>query len=80
MQIEICQPPRWTGATLGLTACDRALMIITRYDNPRRHNPVALTVAALRMDLFDITIATPGAFELISDLGLWSHAMEDGES
>jgi hypothetical protein len=58
LHTEMQQPPRWAAQALGLAACQRAVMITTRYDDMRDGTPAALTVAALRPDLLRVTIAS----------------------
>ncbi len=80
LHTEMQQPPRWAAQALGLTACQRAVLITTRYDDARDGRPVALTVAVLRPELFRITIAS-GQPILPADAGGfwpgWSHVAGD---
>jgi hypothetical protein len=79
--MESQQPPRWAAQALGLTACQRAVMISTRYDDLRDGKPVALTTAVLRPDLLRVTIASSDQPILASDSGElspgWNHV--DGD-
>ena len=81
LHTETQQPPRWAAQALGLTACQRAVMISTRYDDLRDGRPVALTIAVLRPDLLRVTIASSGQPILASDSGEvssgWNHV--DGD-
>jgi hypothetical protein len=58
LHTEMQQPPRWAAQALGLAACQRAVMITTRYDDMRDGRPAALTVVALSPDLLRVTIAS----------------------
>jgi hypothetical protein len=81
LHAEMEQPPRWAAQALGLTACQRAVMISTRYDDMRDGKPVALTIAVLRPDLLRVTIASSGQPILATDSGevspVWNHV--DGD-
>jgi hypothetical protein len=81
LHTEMQQPPRWAAQALGLTACQRAVMISTRYDDIRDGKPVALTIAVLRPDLLRVTIASSGQPILATDSGEvspgWNHV--DGD-
>lgn len=58
MYAEMQQPPRWAAQALGLTACQRAVMITTRCDDLRDGKPAALTVAALRPEKFRVSVTS----------------------
>jgi DNA-binding GntR family transcriptional regulator len=77
LHTEMQQPPRWAAQVLGLTACQRAVMITTRYDDARDGKPAALTVAALRADRLRVTMASSDQPVLADDSGAvssgWNH-------
>jgi hypothetical protein len=77
LQTETQQPPRWAAQALGMTACQRAVMISTRYDDMRDGKPAALTIAVLRPDLLRVTIASSDQPILANDSGEvscgWNH-------
>ena len=77
LHIEMQQPRRWASQALGLAACQRAVMITSRYDDVRDGKPVALTVAALRPDRLRITMASSCQPILAGDSGAvssgWNH-------
>lgn len=81
--LEACmqQPTRGAAQALGLSACQRAVMITSRYDDLRDGTPVALTVTALRPEKFRITIGSSDQPILADSAGLpssgWSHV--DGD-
>jgi hypothetical protein len=81
LHTEMQQPPRWAAQALGLTACQRAVMISTRYDDMRDAKPVALTIAVLRPDLLRVTIASSDQPILAAESGEvssgWNHV--DGD-
>jgi len=81
LQAEMQQPPRWAAQAMGLSSCQRAVMITARYDDKRDGLPVALTVAALRPDLLRVTIVSSGQPVLAGDTGGvspgWNHV--DGD-
>jgi hypothetical protein len=71
LHAEMQQPPRWAAQALGLTACQRAVMITTRYDDSRDSRPVALTVAVLRPEQFRVTIASGEPILRADAAGFW---------
>jgi hypothetical protein len=81
LNAEMQQPPRWAAQALGLSACQRAVMISARYDDMRDGKPVALTIAVLRPDLLRFSIASSDQPILASDSGGvssgWNHV--DGD-
>ncbi|HUB37376.1 MAG TPA: hypothetical protein VMA72_00845 [Streptosporangiaceae bacterium] len=81
LHTEMQQPPRWAAQALGLSSCERAVMITAGYGDIRDGKPVALTVAALRPDLLRVTIVSSGQPILAGDTGEvsagWNHV--DGD-
>jgi DNA-binding GntR family transcriptional regulator len=56
LRIEMTLPPRSVTRSLRLSAGQPANMVTVRFDDPEAERPVALTVAALRPDLFRIAV------------------------
>jgi DNA-binding GntR family transcriptional regulator len=59
LHLEMQPPPSSVARGLRLRAGQPAAMVTVRFDEPTAHRPVALTVAALRPDLFRIVIDSP---------------------
>jgi hypothetical protein len=59
LHLELQPPPSSIARGLRLRAGQPAAMVTVRFDDPQTHRPVALTVAALRPDLFRIVIDSP---------------------
>jgi len=59
LHLEMQPPPSSVARGLRLRAGQPAAMVTVRFDNPVVAGPVALTVAALRPDLFRIVIDSP---------------------
>jgi DNA-binding GntR family transcriptional regulator len=59
LHLEMQPPPSSVARGLRLRAGQPAAMVTVRFDDPVAGGPVALTVAALRPDLFRIVIDTP---------------------
>jgi len=59
MHLEMQPPPSSVARGLRLRAGQPAAMVTVRFDDPATGRPVALTVAALRPDLFRIVIDSP---------------------
>ncbi len=57
--LEMQPPPSSVARGLRLSAGQPAAMVTIRYDDPASGRPVALTVAALRSDLFRIVVESP---------------------
>jgi DNA-binding GntR family transcriptional regulator len=60
LHLEMQPPPSSIARGLRLGAGMPAVMVTVRYDEPGSGNPVALTVAALRPDLFRIVVDSGG--------------------
>jgi hypothetical protein len=59
LHVEMQPPPSSVARGLRLRAGQPAAMVTVRFDEPTAGSPVALTVAALRPDLFRIVIDSP---------------------
>jgi hypothetical protein len=59
LRLEMQPPPSSVARGLRLSAGQPAAMVTVRYDDPVSRRPVALTVAALRADLFRIVVESP---------------------
>jgi len=59
LHLEMQPPPSSVARGLRLRAGQPAAMVTVRFDEPAARRPVALTVAALRPDLFRIVIDSP---------------------
>jgi hypothetical protein len=59
LHLEMQPPPSSVARGLRLRAGQPAAMVTVRFDDPGTRSPVALTVAALRPDLFRIVIDSP---------------------
>lgn len=74
LHIEMQLPPPSVGKSLRLASGQSAVIVSVRYDDPSLGTPVALTVAALRPDLFRIVITSATAPSLGGDSGRLSDA------
>jgi hypothetical protein len=83
VRVEMQLPPPSVAKSLRLSAGQPAAMVTLRFDDPEAARPVALTVAAVRPDLFRIVVesAEPplpdggaGPFP-----GAWTHVTKDWE-
>jgi hypothetical protein len=70
VHLELQPPPPSVARVLRLGAGQTAAMVTVRFDEPDAGRPVALTVAALRADLFRIVVETPSAIAVTADAGL----------
>jgi hypothetical protein len=61
LHVEMQPPSSAVARGLRLAAGQPAAMVTVRFDDPDTGQPVALTVAALRADLFRIVIDSPGS-------------------
>ncbi len=83
LHIELQAPPPSVARSLRLTAGQPAMMVTVRFDDRETSQPVALTVAVLRPDMFRVVVQTPrpplpdGNAGSLS--GSWTHAVEDWE-
>lgn len=83
LHIELQAPPPSVARSLRLTAGQPAMMVTVRFDDRDTSEPVALTVAVLRPDMFRVVVQTPrlplpdGNAGSLS--GSWTHAVEDWE-
>ncbi|HKA98106.1 MAG TPA: UTRA domain-containing protein [Streptosporangiaceae bacterium] len=84
LHVEMQPPPASLARNLRLSAGQPAAMVAVRFDDPEAARPVALTVAAVRPDLFRIVVETgespfprggEGGFP-----GGWAQAVEDWKS
>lgn len=69
LHIETQLPPPSVGKSLRLASSQSAVIVSARYDDPRLGTPVALTVAALRPDMFRIVVTSAAATPLGKDSG-----------
>ena len=83
LYIELQAPPPSVARSLRLSAGQPAMIVTIRFDELGSGRPVALTIAALRPDLFRVVVQTPlpplpdGNAGSLS--GSWTHALEDWE-
>ena len=56
LRVEMQLPPQSVARSLRLSAGQPADIVTVRFDDPEAERPVALTVAALRPDLFRIAV------------------------
>jgi DNA-binding GntR family transcriptional regulator len=68
LHLELQPPPSSVARGLRLRAGQPAAMVTVRFDDPVSGRPCALTVAALRPDLFRIVIDSPGAASPVNSL------------
>lgn len=67
LHLELQPPPPSVARVLRLGAGQTAAVVTVRFDEPDTGRPVALTVAALRADLFRIVVETPSAIAVRAD-------------
>jgi DNA-binding GntR family transcriptional regulator len=83
LHFEMQLPPAAVARSLRLSPGQSAAMVVVRFDDPETAQPVALTFAAIRPDLFRIVIE--GGEPPLPDSGqgelpgAWSHAVKDWE-
>lgn len=83
LYIELQAPPPSVARSLRLSAGQLAMIVTIRFDELNSGRPVALTIAALRPDLFRLVVQTSlpplpdGNAGSLS--GSWTHALEDWE-
>ena len=70
LHLEMQPPPSSVARGLRLRAGQPAAMVTVRFDDPAAGHPVALTVAALRPDLFRIVIDSPGGTSPVNVLAI----------
>jgi DNA-binding GntR family transcriptional regulator len=70
LHLEMQPPPSSVARGLRLRAGQPAAMVTVRFDNPVAGGPVALTVAALRPDLFRIVIDSPAGSSPIRNIAI----------
>jgi DNA-binding GntR family transcriptional regulator len=84
LHIEMQPPPASLARNLRLSAGQPAAMVAVRFDDPEAVRPVALTVAAIRPELFRIVVETDDSpFPRGGEGGFpegWAQAVEDRES
>lgn len=69
LHLEMQPPPSSVARGLRLRAGQPAALVTVRFDDPVAGGPVALTVAALRPDLFRIVIDSPTESSPVSNVG-----------
>jgi DNA-binding GntR family transcriptional regulator len=69
LHLEMLPPPSSVARGLRLRAGQPAAMVTVRFDDPATGRPAALTVAALRPDLFRIVVDSAGGDSPLSTLG-----------
>ncbi len=83
VHLEIQPPPASLARRLRLTAGQPAALVTTRFDDPEKRTPVALTIAVFRPDLFRIVVqAAERPLPDSSDgnsAGAWTHVTGDHE-
>ncbi len=83
VHIEMQAPPPAVARNLRLAAGQPALLVTVRFDDHRSAEPVALTIAVLRPDMFRVVLQSPrpplpdGQGGKLSEA--WTHAVEDWE-
>jgi hypothetical protein len=81
LHVEMQPPPASLARSLRLSAGQPAAMVAVRFDDPEAARPVALTVAAIRPELFRIVVETDDSpFPRGGDGGFpegWAQAVED---
>jgi DNA-binding GntR family transcriptional regulator len=82
VRAEIQLPPPSVAKSLRLSAGQPAAMVTVRFDDPEAARPVALTVAAVRPDLFRIVVESgepplPGGGA--GSFPAWAHVTQDWE-
>jgi hypothetical protein len=84
LHIELLAPPPSVARSLRLVAGQPAMVITVKFAEPRTDQPVALTVAALRPDLFRVIVRTMEPLLAGRDTdrapASWVHAVDDWES
>jgi DNA-binding GntR family transcriptional regulator len=84
LHIELLAPPPSVARSLRLVAGQPALVITVKFAEPGTDRPVALTVAALRPDLFRVIVRTGEPLLAGQDTdrppGSWVHAVDGWES
>ncbi len=68
LHLELQPPPSSVARGLRLRAGQPAAIVTVRFDDPASGRPCALTVAALRPDLFRIVIDSPGGTSPVNSL------------
>jgi DNA-binding GntR family transcriptional regulator len=83
VHLEMQPPPPSLARRLRLAAGQPAALVTTRFDDPERRRPVALTIAVLRPDLFRIVVQAAGRplpdSGAGSSGGAWAYATGDQE-
>lgn len=83
VHLEMRPPPPSLARRLRLAAGQSAVLVTTRFDDPEKRRPVALTIAVFRPDLFRIVVQAAGrplaegGEENLA--GAWAHALGDQE-
>ncbi|HUJ08327.1 MAG TPA: hypothetical protein VLX31_19665 [Streptosporangiaceae bacterium] len=68
LHLEMQPPPSSVARGLRLGAGQPAVMVTVRYDEPGSHRPVALTIAALRADMFRIVVDSADGSSRLSEI------------
>jgi hypothetical protein len=79
LHFEMQLPPAAVARSLRLPPGQPAAMVTVRFDDPETAQPVALTFAALRPDLFRIVVESGESPLPGSGRGAWTHAVRDWE-
>ena len=83
LYVEMQPPPPSVARSLRLTPGQIAAMVTVRFDDPDSQEPVALTVAVCRPDVFRIVVSSDeqplSAGDEGSFAGAWTHAVEGWE-
>jgi DNA-binding GntR family transcriptional regulator len=79
VHFEMQLPPAAVARSLRLGPGQPAAMLAVRFDDPQTAQPVALTFAAVRPNLFRIVVASGESPLPDSGLGAWTHAVKDWE-
>jgi hypothetical protein len=85
LQVEVQQPPPWAARPLGLAACEQAGLITVGYRGPEASTTAALTIAVLRLEALQISIASSDAPVSAAAHGdrawsAWDHVAADWET
>lgn len=79
LRFEMQQPPAAVARSLRLSPGQPAAMVALRFDDPETANPIALTFAAIRPDLFRIVVESGESPLPESGQGGWTHVVKDWE-
>jgi hypothetical protein len=79
LHFEMQQPPAAVARSLRLSPGQPAAMVALRFDDPETGNPIALTFAAIRPDLFRIVVESGESPLPESGQGAWTQVVKDWE-